>query len=190
MKIRHISSLFLFSIIAQTQLVFADCNTSVSRKWNVGGKTNFLIDAVSLGADCKKAVAVIVVRDGKGEVKYSLSMAIKDNAIFSGLADMPVANPKNMRVALGEWLDAGLSSKKNKLSQYLEWKAGTEGPVETPPAEFPFTVNSEVSRETYEEWRKQSLPVFCFVQGIESMRCLVLTKDGTIGDVGVQSFPG
>ena len=190
MKIVRTLLLLATSFFAFTGSADARCDITASRAWAVGRKLPYSMEASSVGSECKRSVVLIVVRDGKGEVKYSFSGPARDNAIFSGLADTPVANTKNMRVALGEWLDAGLSSKKNKLSQYLEWKAGTEGPAETPPAEFPFTVNSEVSRETYEEWRKQSLPVFCFVQGIESMRCLVLTKDGTIGDVGVQSFPG
>jgi hypothetical protein len=190
MKILLLTALVLISVITQAHMAAADCNTSVSRKWNVNSKQAYLIEASSIGPDCKRAVTVMVVRDGNGEVKYSLSMASKDNAVFGGLADKPVADLKAMRVALGEWLDAGLSSKKNRLSKFLEWKAGTDGPAETPPAEFPFTVSSEISRETYEAWRKQNVPVFCFVQGMESMRCLVLTKEGTINEVGIQSFPG
>ena len=190
MKVYHIASLVLASVMTQAQIAFADCSATVSKKWNVGRSLPYSVDASSLGPDCKRAVALMVVRDGKGDVKYSLSMATKDNAVFSNLADASVADIKSMRVALGDWLDAGLSSKKNKLSKFLEWKAGTEGPSENPPAEFPFTVNSEVSRDTYEEWRKQNVPVFCFVQGMESMRCVVLTKDGNISEVGIQSFPG
>jgi hypothetical protein len=190
MKIQRILCLFALSIIAQTHVALADCHASVSRKWNISSKTRLTIDAAALGSDCKRTVVVIVVRDSKDQVKYTLSMAAEDNAIFSSLVDAPVTNTMNMRAALGEWIDAGLSSKKNRLSQYLEWKAGAEGPAENPPAEFPFTVNSDVSRETYEKWRKQNLPVFCFVQGMESIRCLVLTTEGTISEVGIQSFPG
>ena len=190
MKIYHIASLILVSVMAQAQMAFADCNATVSKKWNVGRSLPYSIVASSVGPDCKRAVALMVVRDGKGEVKYSFSSAAKDIGIFGNLAEAPVANKKIMRVALGEWLDAGLSSNQKRLSKYLEWKAGTDGPAENPPAEFPFTVSSDVSRETYEEWRKQNVPVFCFVQGMESMRCIVLTKDGSISEVGIQRFPG
>jgi hypothetical protein len=190
MKKLHAASIALISVILQTPMAFADCSATVSRKWNISKKTNFLVEASSLGPDCKRAVVVIVVRDGEGEAKYSLSMAAKDNAVFSNLADTRVTGINDMRTSLATWLDAGLSSNKNRLSKFLEWKAGTDGPAETPPAEFPFTVSSEISRATYEAWRKQNVPVYCFVQGMESMRCVVLTKEGTINEVGIQSFPG
>jgi hypothetical protein len=188
MKTFHIS--ILVSMMAQAPMALADCNATISKKWDVGRKLPYSVEASSIGPDCQRAVALMVVRDGKGNVKYSFSGAAKDNGIFGNLAGAPIADIKKMRVALGEWLDAGLSSKKNKLSTFLEWKAGTEGPTENPPAEFPFTVNSEVLRGTYEAWRKQDVPVFCFVQGMESMRCVVVTKDSTISEVGIQSFPG
>ena len=190
MQNRAVRFLIIAASFTTAPNVWADCNATVSKKWNVGRSLPYSVEASSVGPDCKRAVALLVVRDGNGEVKYSLSMASKDNLVFSNLADAPVADINRMRVALGDWLDAGLSSKKNGLSKFLEWKAGTEGPAENPPAEFPFTVNSDLSREKYETWRKQNLPVFCFVQGMESMRCIVRTKEGSINEIGIQSFPG
>ncbi len=190
MKIYSFAALVLVSLMAQAQITFADCNATVSKKWNVGRKLPYSVEASSVGPDCKRAVALMVVRDGKGDVKYSFSGAVKDNGIFGNLADAPVADTRAMLVALGEWIDAGLSSKKNHLSQYPQWKKGADGPAEIPPAEFPFTANSDLTRDTYENWREQNLPMFCFVQGIESERCLVLSKDGSISEVGIQSFPG
>jgi hypothetical protein len=32
--------------------------------------------------------------------------------------------------------------------------------------------------------------VFCYVQGMESMACIGLSKDGQMTKIGVQSFPG
>lgn len=190
MKIHAIAGLVLVFVMAQAQITFADCNATVSKKWNVGRKLPYAVEASSVGPDCKRAVALMVVRDAKGDVKYSFSGAAKDNGIFGNLADAPVTDIKTMRVALGEWLDAGLSSKMNYLSKYPQWKDGAEGPAEVPPAEFPFTASSDLTRDTYESWRKQNLPVFCFVQGIESERCLVLGKDGSVSEVGIQVFPG
>ena len=37
--------------------------------------------------------------------------------------------------------------------------------------------------------RGARVPMFCYVQGLESMACVALTSDG-ITKVGVQSFPG
>ena len=168
----------------------ADCNLTISKKWNVGRSLPYSIQASSIGFDCKLAVALLVIRDEKGEVVYTYAGATRDNGIFGSLAEKPATNLKFMRVALTEWLRAGLSSKKNSLAKFLPWKKDAAGPTETPPAEFPFMLNSDISREIYEEWRKQDLPVLCFVQGIESERCVVLTKENTVSELGIQSFPG
>ena len=173
--------------LGQLGFASAACNITVSQTWKNTGLT---IDATSVGPDCARAVTLLAVRDEKGHVKYSFSSAAEFIGTFGNLADGPVTDSKKMRKALNEWLDSGLSSTVNHLSQYPEWKQGAEGPAENPPAEFPFTASSDLDQNTYEEWRKADLPVFCFVQGIESERCLVLTKDGTVSEVGIQSFPG
>ena len=168
----------------------ANCDLTVARAWQVGRKLPYSVEASSVGPDCKRAAALMVVRDDKGEVKYSFSAAAKDIGTFGNLAEAPIVDAKKMRVALTEWLETGLDSKMNHLSKYPQWKNGAEGPAEIPPAEFPFTASSDLTCDTYENWRKQNLPVFCFVQGIESERCLVLVKDGSVSEVGIQSFPG
>jgi hypothetical protein len=47
----------------------------------------------------------------------------------------------------------------------------------------------EVGRVGGEAARAARLPVFCYVQGMESMAC-VMWKDGGITKLGVQLFPG
>ncbi len=184
---------FLFFVVAlgySVQLIgsaSAACTMTVSKTWKSAGLT---IDASSVGPNCARAAALLVVRDGKGHIKYSFSSAAEFIGTFGNLADAPVTDNKKMLKALNEWLDTGLFSKVTRLSQYAEWKAGADGPIENPPSAFPFTVNSDLNRNTYEEWRKQNVPVFCFVQGIESERCLVRTKQGEVSEVGIQSFPG
>ena len=173
-----------------SQLAVAGCDVSVSRKWAVERKASYTISASSLGPNCVQAAVVLIVRDGKGEVKYSFAGAAKDIGTFGNLAEAPVTDVKKMRVALAQWLDAGLSSNMNKLSNFPDWKTGADGPASDPPSEFPFTVSSDVDRNSYIDWRKQNLPVFCFVQGMESARCIVLTKQDVASEVGIQSFPG
>lgn len=190
MKIPSIAFLCATFIVASTLTARADCNVNFSHNWQLGPKRIYKVDASSVGPDCKHAVALLVVRDSKGEVQYTYSGATRDNGIFGSLAEKPVTDVNQMRVALGEWLKAGLSSKKNSMAKFIPWRKGAAGPAEDPPSEFPFTLESDVSRDTYEEWRKADLPVFCFVQGMESMRCLVASKDGAVIELGIQSFPG
>lgn len=187
MRKRHLFLIALGILMQQSGLASAACNMTVSKAWKSAGVT---IDASSIGQDCARAAALLVVRDGKGHIKYSFSSAAEFIGIFGNLAEAPVTNNTQMRKALNEWIGTGLSSKKNRLSQYPEWKKGYKGPAENPPAEFPFTANTDIDRNTYEEWRKQNVPVFCFVQGMESERCVVFTKQGDITEAGIQNFPG
>jgi hypothetical protein len=89
-----------------------------------------------------------------------------------------------MTRALGEWL---LQSHTFRSTADLPpWKKGDEQPTS---GEFPFYPEAGVDRDGYEQWRAQRLPVFCYVQGMESMSCVVL-KDGQMTKIGVQTFPG
>lgn len=171
----------------QSCFSWAACTMTVSKAWK---STGMSIEASSVGPDCARAAALLVVRDGKGHIKYSFSSAAESIGIFNSLAEAPATDNKKMLKALNDWIETGLSSRKDQLSKYLEWKKDAAGPAENPPAEFPFTVNSDIDRNTYQDWRKQKVPVFCFVQGMESERCLVLTKHGDVTEVGIQSFPG
>lgn len=187
MRKNHLIIIAVGILLGQSSHAWAACTMTVSKAWKNAGLT---IDASTVGQDCARAAALLLVRDGKGHIKYSFSSAAEYIGTFGNLADAPVTDNKKMLKALNEWVEAGLSSKINRLSHYTEWKAGADGPIENPPSEFPFTVNSDVDRNTYEDWRKQNLPVFCFVQGIESERCIVVTKQGEVSEVGIQSFPG
>jgi hypothetical protein len=46
-----------------------------------------------------------------------------------------------------------------------------------------------VDRDSYEQVRVAKVPVFCYVQGMESLACVVL-KDGGMSKIGLQTFPG
>jgi hypothetical protein len=57
-------------------------------------------------------------------------------------------------------------------------------------SEFPFYLEPEWNdRVGYEELRARNAPMYCYVQGMESLACLAL-QDGQLYKIGVQSFPG
>ena len=90
-----------------------------------------------------------------------------------------------MTASLKQWI-----TRDDRLQQtgaLPEWKNGADGPE---AGEFPFYTNEGVKRDAYTQTRKANLPMFCYVAGMESEACLVLTKDGTIIKIGSQSFPG
>ena len=187
MRTSHLITVCVGFWLGQLAYASATCNVAVSKPW---AKTSVHIEAFSNGPDCARAVVALVVRDAKGMALYHFMAKAEDVGIFTSLAPAPVTNVPKMRAALNDWLLAAGNSKQDRLGSFPKWKVGADGPATMPPAEFPFTVNSGVSREDYSKWQKDNLPVFCFVQGIESQNCLILTRDGVVKEVGIQSFPG
>ena len=55
--------------------------------------------------------------------------------------------------------------------------------------EFPLYLEDGTTREDYAALRVKKLPMFCYVQGMESQACLAL-EDGGLRKIGAQSFPG
>jgi hypothetical protein len=154
----------------------AQCAGKVSRAW---GK--FTIEAMADGPTCDHAVAVIVIRNAKHDVVYSLAGAAEHNAVFLN------NESGKIKQALTDWISA---RGERRMSELPNWKQGADSPAQEPPAEFPFVVSGEIGRNDYLALRKAGAPLFCFVQGMESERCVAATKDGDIRDVGVQLFPG
>lgn len=67
-----------------------------------------------------------------------------------------------------------------------EWPANADSPQN---GEFPFYPAEGVTRDLYNQVRDANVPLYCYVQGMESSNCLAL-RDGALESVGVQSFPG
>jgi hypothetical protein len=83
-----------------------------------------------------------------------------------------------MESALDDWL-AALS--------YADTTANL--PYYQDDSEFPFLPAEGMSREAYDNLRASAAPMVCYVQGMESQRCLALV-DGALIEVGLQTFPG
>ncbi len=94
--------------------------------------------------------------------------------------------PALMQTALAQWIDPASNTTMQTSSALPEWPANADGPQN---GEFPFYVEEGYTRELYNEIRNANLPLYCFVQGMESSRCLAL-RNGALESVGVQSFPG
>jgi hypothetical protein len=168
-------------------LAASNCNARVSQPWNANAKHKFTLEAISNGPDCNRAVVLLVARDAKGEVQWTLVRRASYVAMFSPEA---TKNGKDMPGALKQWLITGLQSDLKTMEKLPDWKKGADGPAEDPPAEFPFTVSAELDRDTYLAWRKAKFPLLCFVQGMESELCITSTDQGLVTEVGIQSFPG
>ncbi len=147
----------------------AACSATAARAW-VGGTT---IEAFAHGPSCAKAVVTLVIRNKVGN---PLFMQAHDTAFLMNFTLAPAANAKALGTTLKDWISGGgFMTSADKL---------------VVDGEFPFMVDEGVDAATLAKYRKAKLPLFCYIQGMESGNCLVLDKEGAVVDIGVQSFPG
>lgn len=153
----------------------AGCDARAVHAWN-----DLSVEAVSFGPDCARAVATLVIRDSSGEPQFV------DTYLAAHVMTLASAeNQAAMQVALGEWLDSSNSTMATSAA-LPQWPANAEQPVS---GEFPFYPAEGMDRAAYIAVRDANLPLYCYVQGMESLRCLAL-EAGAITDVGAQLFPG
>ncbi len=157
------------------------CDARGFSQWAVGAET-FTIEATTFGPDCARAVATLTVRNSSGEPIFAESHIARDLMTLAGAQD-----PAAMNEALSEWVapDAAMGG----TGALPEWEANAEAPS---AGEFPFYPENHphgYSREAYAALRAANAPMFCFVQGMESLACIAY-GDGGIENIGVQTFPG
>lgn len=156
------------------------CVASASAPFKAGSAT-YTVEAFSDGPTCEKAVSALVIRQADSVVVWQEAMV---NEFVMDLAGK--ANAKELGEALKEWVSGG--SNIATTADLPEWKAGTDQPGAG--AEFPFYQEEGMDQASYEEARKAKLPVFCYVQGMESLACIVVDPAGGAYKIGAQSFPG
>ncbi|MET0546979.1 MAG: hypothetical protein ABWZ40_11770 [Caulobacterales bacterium] len=145
--------------------------------WDASGQL-YTAEAFTDGPECTRAVAVLVIRNPKGEAVWTDTFNTSQNMVLSGAADV-----KAMQAALTEWI---APDDKSSTADLPEWAKDQPQPIQ---GEFPFYVEEDVTRDVYRDLRTKKLPMFCYVQGIESQACLAL-EDGALQKIGAQSFPG
>ena len=164
--------------VAPTQAA-TGCDLSAGTVWAPPKQRPLRVEAFSHGPSCDKAVVVVVVRGSDGAPLWVDSRTGSFVALFAG-----ITSPAEMKKTLAVWIrqDHMFRSSANLPA----WPPGADQPV---AGEFPFYVEEGLDRDGYQAIRAARVPVFCYVQGMESMACVVL-KDGGMQKVGVQSFPG
>ncbi len=156
------------------------CDAEASRTWDAPDGAAYSIEASSRGPDCANAVATIVIRNAQDEVLWADAHVAQHTF---GLYE--ASDGAAMGTALEEWI--GANTTIMTASELPLWPANASAPQS---GEFPFYPEPEWNeRAGYEDLRAHDTPLFCYVQGRESMACLALT-DGGLHKIGVQSFPG
>lgn len=173
-------SVAIFLAAAASPARSADCNAQASAPWRQSGQ-GVVAEARSLGARCDKAKIELTLRSARG--KALMSFASTADAIMT-FAD--VKTKAAMQAKLASWLAEAMRTMPTS-AKLPDWK-----PNQTEPSdgEFPFVVDEGVTRPFYLSMRKAKLPMFCFVQGMESLGCAVMRPNGEATRLGAQTFPG
>ncbi|MEQ1867038.1 MAG: hypothetical protein ABL996_20550 [Micropepsaceae bacterium] len=174
------SGLTLLASAQTSPAAAGNCAQSASRPWAPVKGRAFRAEAFSNGPTCSLAVVTLVVRAPDGKVLWVDAAQTDQLMTF-----VEAKSRKQMARALDEWLFQSHGFKST--ADLPEWKKGADAPA---AAEFPFLPEADIDRDAYEKIRGEKQTVFCYVQGMESMACLGLSKDGSLSKIGVQLFPG
>ncbi len=158
----------------------AGCSLGAAKAWKPFKGPSYSSEAYSNGATCAGAVVTIVVRAPGGDVLWVEAMPAAHLMTFAD-----AKNVKRMKAGIVDWLAQPHMFKST--GDLPDWKKGTDAPV---AGEFPFYPEAGVDQESYAKIRTDRLAVFCYVQGMESMACVAIAKDGSASKIGVQTFPG
>jgi hypothetical protein len=159
-----------------------NCTAKASQLWAASPTQKLSVEAYTDGPTCALAVVTLVIRNSKGE---PLWFETSDTRYILSFSEQPKANAKIVAATLNEWVKS--DDRLQHTNTLPEWKKGADAPV---ASEFPFYVQDGITQQDYSQMRHAKLPMFCYVAGMESEACLVLTKEGTIVKIGSQSFPG
>ena len=162
----------------EPELMSQGCDARGIGAWNVNTE-QFAVEATTSGPDCARAVATLVIRNTSGEPIWADAHIASDIMVLA-----PAHDIATMNAALDEWTTNGTAMQST--AALPEWPANADGPQN---GEFPFYLNEGYTRESYNAMRAANYPMFCYVQGMESMRCII-HGDGGVEWIGVQSFPG
>jgi hypothetical protein len=158
----------------------AVCAARAAAPWRPLRGMEFQVSAEAVGPTCGAASATLSIADASGRALYRETLPAAQIMTLAYSED-----EQAMQAALSEWIDPTNSSLRTS-SELPVWRAEAEQPV---LGEFPFYPEIAFGREAYAALRARDAPLFCFVQGMESLACLALEGDA-LTKVGVQTFPG
>ncbi len=160
----------------------SSCTVRAAQIWAASPGQKLTVEALADGPSCAQAVVTLVIRNSKGE---ALWFEASDTRYILTFTEGQIANIKAMTAMLVHWIEG--DDRLRSTDTLPEWKKGADAPSS---GEFPFYVHDGITQQSYNVLRAAKHPMFCYVAGMESEACLVLTPDGTITAIGSQSFPG
>lgn len=158
----------------------ARCVAEASGEWLGSGERKFAVTANTSGPTCARSVALLIVRDEEGDVVWTDA---RPTAHVMGLHTPTTRSA--MSPALAEWVHFA-SQRPQTTADLPPWPQTAGHATES---EFPFYPEEWIDEETYVRLSAQRTPMFCYIQGMESLACLI-EFDDRLEKIGVQSFPG
>jgi hypothetical protein len=158
----------------------AYCDAAVEGEWINPGGQRFRVEATTSGPTCRQSAALMIVRDAAGDIVWTDALPA---AFVAGLNTPTTRTP--MADALREWI--GFAARGQTTADLPPWLRPEQGPTTT--SGFDFEPEPWINREAYLALRESAAPMFCYVQGMESLACLV-ERQGRLEKIGVQAFPG
>lgn len=164
---------------AATADATAGCVATASIPWRPLSGTEFVIDAATAGPDCANATATITVKHASGQTLWTENYPTSQVMTLA-----PATDVASMTSALAEWIEPATTIQTSSALPELPLAA-----PQPQNGEFPFYQDEGWDRARYEALRARNVPMFCYVQGMESLACIAL-ENGAMTKVGAQSFPG
>jgi hypothetical protein len=160
------------------------CNLIAATHWAIPASrdtpaTQVRITGRSIGSNCARAGLSYTITNARGRVLFRQTYQAENVAPFG-----EVRTRTQMQRALADWIKP--VNGPTFLANLPNWVAGADAPEER---EFGFMPAETMTREDYLGIIRSRSPIRCYVQGIESINC-VLYHGGVIDPFGVQSFPG
>ncbi len=166
------------------------CNIEFYSYWNVRANPDgpfdgnapfqsFRLEAFSNGPSCRKALVVFVIRNLERQILHTQAYQAAQLATFG-----VVRTRDDMNLALADWTGPG--KRENDHDLLTDWPIGANKPI---AREFGLIIDPSITRAHYLAIKANRTPYVCYVQGMESMKCLVLQR-GVLKPFGIQRFPG
>ena len=163
------------------------CAAKASVEWEPAPGAKYTVTGAAAGPTCNSGNAVLTIRDA-ATGKIMLSSGDNDVAVMANTVFADATTPRTLETALVGWIDPGDDPMLATAGDLPEWKAGQDQPSD---GEFPFYPEAGMTRAAYAALRARNQPLYCHVQGGESLACYALDRHaGTLTKVGLQTFPG
>lgn len=160
------------------------CDLTSTQNWIIpamqgSAATTLRVIGRSTGRRCSKAALSYTILNARGRVLFRKNYQSEFVAPFT-----QVRTRTQMAAALTDWIRP--VNRANFKADLPDWLPGADAPVER---EFGFTPAETMTREEYLGIKGDRTPLRCYVQGIESINC-VIYHGGVVDPFGVQAFPG